>query len=734
MSNIGRPLPRVDGRLKVTGAARYAADWKLPGLLYGYVVSSEIARGRIVRIDAAEALAVDGVVQVLTHENAPKLARANSKYQDDIAPPGKPLRPLHSAEIQFFGQPIALVVADSFERARYAASIVRVTYEAAPHATDLAAARGQQRKPRKRTLIDKPVKPRGNAKKAFAAAQIKHEAEYGAPAEHHNPMEPFAATVEYGSDGKLVIHEKTQGPQNDQRYLDGVFDLEEGEARILAPFVGGGFGAGLRPQYDLFLAVLAARTLKRSVRVTLTRQQMFTLGHRPTTLQRVALGLDAGGNLSALIHEAVSETSRFEDYNENCVNWSASLYACDNMALDHKVVELDINTPLDMRAPGAGWGLWALESAMDELAHRAEMDPLVLREINYAETDPAHERPFSSKELRACYRLGAEKFGWAGRSPEPRSMKDGHQLVGWGMATGVWEANQMPAMARAVLGVDGTLVVGSATTDIGPGTYTAMTQIAADALGLPMEAVRFELGDAALPFAPVQGGSFTTATVGSAVKAACDDVRDELLEHAAELLEVEAETLELVDGQVRSADGPALSIREIMQRAGVQAIEKVSGGVPNAAKQSRVTRNAHSAVFVEVKVDEDLGTIEVSRVVSAIAAGRIINPQLVRSQIMGGVVWGISMALHEHTVMDHRLGRPINPNFAEYHLPVNADIHAIDVVLVEEHDEIVNPLGVKGVGELGLVGVAAAVANAVFHATGVRVRELPITLDKLLGL
>ena len=711
-SPIGQPISRVDGRAKVTGAARYAADWPAPGLLYGYVVSSEIARGKIEKIDLTEALAIEGVVQVFTHENAPSLAGADRKYRDDIAPPGSPFRPLHDAEIHFSGQPIALVVARTFEIARYAASIVRVTYRAAAHSTDLMASRDKGFGPKKRLLVDRPPKPRGKAERAFDASPVQHEAEYLAPPEHHNPMELFGATVVYEDDGRLLIYEKTQGVSNDHRYLQKVFGMKPTELRVMAPFVGGGFGSGLRPSYALFLAVLAARELKRSVRVTITRQQMFTMGHRPATLQRVALGASADGKLQSLTHEALSETSRFEEYTENVVNTSGALYKCANVTMSHEIVELDINTPVDMRAPGSAWGAWALESAMDELAYAGKVDPLALRETNYAERDGNHDRPFSSKELRACYRQGAERFGWDRRSPEPRSMREGHKLIGWGVATGFWEANQMPAIARAILSVDGKLTVSSGTTDIGPGTYTVMTQIAAAELGLAIGDVTFRLGDSTLPLAPVQGGSFTVSTVGSAVKAACAEVKKVL----ARLAKRDA----------------SLAIPELMRKHNLQAIEKVGAGVPNLPKQSKVTRTAHTAVFVEVKVDADLGVIEVSRVVTAVAAGRIMNPKLAQSQIMGGIVWGIGMALEEKSEMDHRLGRYINDNYAEYHVPVNADIQSIEVLFVEEEDTIVNPLGAKGVGELGLVGVAAAVANAIFHATGVRVRELPITLDNLL--
>jgi xanthine dehydrogenase YagR molybdenum-binding subunit len=736
--HIGKPASRVDGRAKVTGAARYAAEYTAPDLAYGVVVSSGVARGRITRIDAAEALALPGVLQVFTHENAPRLARADKRWRDEVAPPGSPFRPLHDNEIKYSGQPVALVVADSFELARYAASLVRVEYERAPHVTDLGRRRDQAYTPKEREGIPLTSGPRGDADKAFAAAPVKLEAEYRTPVEHHNPMEPFATTVVRHEDGKLTVYDKTQGVQNVRDYLCNVFGLSEGELRVVSPFVGGAFGSGLRPQYQVFLAVLAARALKRSVRVTLTRQQMFTFGHRPATWQRVALGAGPDGTLEALVHEAVAETSRFEDYSEPVVTWSGLLYRCDNVRLGHKVTQLDLYTPCDMRAPGAVWGVYAIECAMDELAVKVGADPVELRLKNYAERDQGEDKPFSSKELRACYRQAAEKFGWAKRDPRPRSMREGDALVGWGMATGVWEAMQLQASAKAVLTADGKLTVGSATADIGTGTYTIMTQIAAELLGLPLEDVTFLLGDSALPKAPVEGGSFTAATVGSAVHAACQKLRERLVTLARQvdgspLAGARPEDVTFGDGLILSRHEPsrAVSLASALRHGKLAAIEAEASAGPGP-KRKDFSTYAHSAIFAEVKVDQDLGTIHATRIVTAVAGGRILNPKTARSQVLGGVVWGIGTALEEESVLDHALGRFMNHNLAEYHVPVHADVGDIEVIFVEERDEVVNPLGAKGLGEIGVVGVAAAIANAVYHATGVRVRELPITLDRVL--
>jgi len=640
----------------------------------------------------------------------------------------------------FNGQPVALVVAETFELARYAASLVRVDYKAEPHETDLNAQRSKAYNPKAREYIEPPIQPRGDAEKAFSKAAVKVEAEYSAPAEHHNPMEPFATTVVWEAGGKLTIYDKTQGPGNNQRYVSKVFDLHSDDVCVLSPFVGGGFGAGLRPQYQLFLAVMAAIGLRRSVRVSLTRQQMFTFGHRPQTLQRIKLGAAADGRLKALMHEALAETSRFEDYSEQVVNWSSELYQCRNVRLGYKVAQLDVYTPSDMRAPGAAWGLYAIESAMDELAWKLRMDPLELRLRNYTEKDLNTGKKFSSKQLRQCYQQGAERFGWSRRNPEPRSMREGNSFIGWGMATGVWEAWQLPANAKAVLTADGKLTVGSATADIGTGTYTIMTQIAAETLGLPIADVTFQLGDSRLPQAPVEGGSFTAATIGSAVKAVCEAVRKKVFLLArrirnSPLAHTRLKDVTFADGYVRLHSDPkvGVSITDAMRQRKVASIEEETAVVPNESKQSRYTRHSHTAVFAEVKVDEDLGSIEVSRVVSAVAGGRILNPKTAKSQIIGGIVWGIGMALEEESVIDQNFGRFMNHNLAEYHVPVNADVHDIDVIFVEEHDSIVNPLGVKGLGELGVVGTAAAIANAVFHATGYRVRDLPVTLDKVLA-
>jgi xanthine dehydrogenase YagR molybdenum-binding subunit len=734
---VGEPISRVDGRAKVTGQATYAGEPTVANLVYGSVVSSTITKGTIRKIDTTEALAVPGVLEVLTHENSP-LPASKRTFVDEAGSPGETFIPFRNNTIKFNQQPVALVLADTFEVARYAATLVRVEYDREAHVTDLEAAMGDAYHPPWRELLPPVPKPRGEAEKALAAAAARVDVEYRAPAEHHNPMEPFASTAVWDDEGTLTVYDKTQGVKNVQGFLCSVFDYDDDQVRVLSRYVGGAFGSGLRPQYQVFLAVLAARQLKRSVKVTLTRQQMFSLCYRPFAWQRVALGASRDGKLSALVHEAIQNTSRYEHYCESTVHWSAILYNCDNLKVSFKLTPLDLTAPADMRAPGAAWGLYALESAMDELAVELKIDPLELRLRNYAERDQNRNVPFSSKALRDCYKQGAERIGWSRRKSEPRAVRQDGALVGLGMATSVWESGQLPAAARAVLSLDGILTVSSATSDIGTGTYTIMTQLSAQALGSPIEKVRFALGDSSLPEAPVEGGSFTASTVGTAVHAACEKVREQLYGLALRVPRspiADAKPNEVVfeDGYVRSSKDPsrAVSFADAMRHGMVNEVEGHASTGPSS-KQDGYGIYAHSAVFAEVHVDEDLGSVRVARVVNAVAAGRILNPKTARSQVLGGIVWGIGMALEEESVIDRKFGRFVNHSLGEYHVPVNADVHDLEVIFVDERDEIVNPIGAKGLGEIGLLGVAAAIANAVYNATGKRIRELPITLDKLL--
>ena len=738
--SIGKPVSRVDGPAKVTGAAKYAAEFNAPNLAHGFVVNSKIAKGRIKKIDRTAALAVPGVIEVFTHDNRPTVTSSPGKYADETAPPGSPFRPLYDDQILFAGQPIALVVAEELEVARFAATLVEIEYESEGAITDIDTQIGKAYEPPKKRFPGWDPGPRGNVDKAFTQSPVKVEHTYRTPIEHHNPMECFGTTAVWEDDGRLTIYDKAQGAPNCHRYVCSVFGLAKDKVRLLSPYVGGAFGVGLRPNYQLNLAVLAAIGLKRPVRVALTRQQMFTLGYRPETIQTLSLGAEEDGSLSAIRHDAIASTSRFEDYQEPTAIWTGALYHCRDAAATAKLTQIDLFTPCDMRAPGGASSLYCIESAMDELSYAAGIDPLELRLKNYSEWDQNEDKPFTSNALKDCYYRGAERFGWSKRKPEARSTREGRELVGYGMASGIWEAFRVPTSARAVLAPNGTLEIGCATADIGTGTYTILTQIGAEMLGLPIDKVTVKIGDSDLPVAPVEGGSWTAASAGSAVVEACNGIRRELLKRASKIKNAPLEGADLADitfveGEMRVRGDPsrAMALTDVLHGFNDPIKSEVTSK-PDLAVFKRYSHYTHSAVFAEVRLDEELGMLRVVRVVSAVAAGRILNPKTARSQIMGAVVGGIGMALHEESVVDHRYGRIINHNFAEYHVPVNADIHDIEVIFIEEREPHLNPLGVKGVGEIGIVGTAAAIANAAYHATGVRVRALPITIDKLLGL
>jgi xanthine dehydrogenase YagR molybdenum-binding subunit len=596
--------------------------------------------------------------------------------------------------------------------------------------------------PRKKRTGFEPPKNRGDAAAAFEAAPLKHTATYELGTHHHNPMEMHASTVVWEADGKITVYDKTQGAQNVQAYLAGIFGFSKRDVRVLNPYVGGAFGSGLRPQYQVYLATLAAKMLERSVRVVMTRRQMFSHVHRPPAVQSISLATDAAGRLQAIVNDATTATSRFENYMEAVCNWGLMNYACENASAAYTLAPMDTYTPGDMRAPGAATGMTLFEMAMDEMACLAKIDPLEFRRINYSEIDAMGDRPFTSKALREAYSVGAERFGWSARTPEPRSMREGCELIGFGMATGMWDAMFMKTSAKASMNASGRCAVSSSVCDIGTGTYTLMAQVAADTLGLPLSRIDVTLGDSALSAAPPQGGSWTAASTGAAVRLACAALGDKLVAGADKiegkpLGGAKRDELAFEDGHivVRAEPSRRVSFEDALHATGkpaLEAEETASPGVGGLISAMRKARNTHSAIFAEVGVDEELGVVRVRRIVVAVAAGRIVNPKAARSQILGGVVMGIGMALHEETLTDHRFGRFMNHSFAEYHVPTNADIDAIDVIFVDEPDAEVTPLGIKGLGEIGIVATAAAVANAIFHATGTRARSLPVTIDKLL--
>ncbi|CAN5163413.1 molybdopterin-dependent oxidoreductase [soil metagenome] len=741
MKYIGKEMNRVDGVAKVTGAAKYAVEFAANNVAYGFIVQSEIAKGAIKSIDTTKAEKQSGVIKVFTHLNAPKLSFTDKKDADEMSPEGEPFRALYTDKIMFSGQPIALVVAETYEQARFAAHLVKAAYTTEKSATETTELL-------KNAYVTppedpkNPVKFRGNPTAALKSAPVKIEAEYTIPIEHHNPMEMHGAIAAWEGD-KLTIFDKSQYVYNVRNHLASIFGIAPENVSVISSFVGGAFGSSLRPNYYPLLAAMSSREVKRPFKISFTRRQMFTgHGYRPYTWQKVRLGAEKNGKLTAIIHESVNNTSSFEDYADYTTEFTKTIYACPNLQVTTKVTKTDLPTPFAMRAPGAVSGMFALESALDELAYKLKIDPLEIRLINYAETDPDSGKPWSSKALRECYKEAGDKFGWKKRNPEPRSQRDGKWLVGWGMATGTWGAFQNAATVRIALNANGTAHVSSATSDIGPGTYTVITMIAAEFLGLPPEKVKFELGDTKFPKAPAQGGSWTTASVGSATKSAADAIIKKLLTFAEkenpEFKAATPENVRIENGKILFQNkfksvGILVSVKisELFRKNNLTEIVEVYEGKPSP-ERDKYALQAHGAQFVEVKVDEDLGIVKVTRVVEATACGKIMNPKAAHSQEMGGVVWGIGMALHENTEIDHRYGRMMTTNLADYHIPSNADVHEVETYFVEEEDKIVNELGVKGMGELGMVGIPAAIANAVFHATGKRIRDLPITLDKLL--
>ncbi|MCU7617081.1 xanthine dehydrogenase family protein molybdopterin-binding subunit [Chryseobacterium sp. PBS4-4] len=740
--SVGKPISRLEGHLKVTGSAKYAGEYQADDLLYGYVVNSTVTKGKIKSIDTSEVKKIAGVIEVFTHENKPSTAWFDFQYADMDAPPGTVFKLLKDNDIKYNGQPIALVVADTFELARYAATKLDIVYEQEDFETDLKTNLEKSRDPKKglaSMLKPPPPKPTGDFDQEYENSFIKTDSHFSHGTEHHNPMEMYASTVIYEGKDKLKIYDKTQGTINSQMYVANVFGLKMKNVQVIAPFVGGGFGSGLRPQHQLFMAVMASLALKRNVRITLDRAQMYMIGHRPPTLQQTKFGADKDGKVNAIYHKATGETSRFEDYVEIVVNWANMLYPAENTLLEHEIVPLDVYSPLDMRAPGGSTGMHAIEVTMDEIAYQLNIDPVELRLINYSETDKSSDKEFSSKELRNCYLQGAEKFGWNQRNPEPRSMKRGNKLVGYGMATGMWDANRLLGRAEAIITPDGKVEIKSAVTDIGTGTLTIMTQIAADELGLPIEDITFSHADSKMPFAPIQGGSFTTATVGPAVQNACQALNEKLFKLARKLKDSVLSDAKFKEVQFRNGwislknnAETKISIKDVLASTEGKSVKTTNSAMPNPLTYGKKARAVHSAVFVEVEVDEELGMIEVKRAVTAVAAGKIINPKTAESQVLGGMIWGISKALHEETILDHQFGKYMNANLGEYHIPVHADIHDLEVLFVEENDQFVNDLGVKGVGEIGGVGMPPAITNAIFHATGKRIYDLPIHFDRLL--
>jgi xanthine dehydrogenase YagR molybdenum-binding subunit len=731
-SLIGDRADRVDGRLKVMGGATYFAEYPLPNVTYGVLVGSTVARGTIKRLETKQAERSPGVLMVLSHLSLPNVPGYTSA-KDEKAEPGKgPMKVFENNRINYNGQPIALVVADTLERATYAASLISAEYQSETPRTRLEDNLSRGLVPKAERVKDYQ---RGEVD-AYKKAPVVVEQEYTLPTETHNPMELHGTLAHWETPQKVTVYAKTQGTKMYQQVVMKAFNLPEEGVHIRSPFVGGAFGMGLRAWPHEIAVLLAAKILGRPVKLVLGRDQMFTMvGHRPYTQQKIGLGATPDGKLVGLTHWANVQNATYEEFTEATTGMSKFMYECPNVTTRYRVIPLDMGTPIYMRGPGESTGAFALESALDELASKLKLDPIEMRLRNYPEQDPEENKPWSTNYVRECYKLGAEKIGWKNRVNDPKSTQEDGMLVGYGMATGTFSANRGKASAKASLKPDGTLLIQTAASDIGPGTSTVVAQIAADVMGMDIRNVRVELGDSLLPQAPSQGGSTTVSTVGSAVNDVCVALKQKLGELAStsSLKGVTVGQLQYEDGQVLSADRASkVDYATILKDNKLPVLEltkESSGG----DEQKKFAMYAFSVHFVKVHVHPKTGVVRIKHAVAVADAGTIVNHKTASSQMIGGAVGGIGMALMEEVVMDHRYGRYANNNLADYHVPVNADIPEIDVLFVDKKDPNINPIGAKGLGEIALIGMAPAIANAVFNATGKRIRELPITPDKLLG-
>ncbi len=716
LPSVGAGLDRVDGRHKVTGGARYAAEHNLENMAYAVLVMSTIPSGTIRSIDDSAAKRSSGVLAVISHVNAPKLNQpaqpAAQTQQQPQQPPGNfaepKLIPFDTNKVAYVGQRIAVVVADTLEHATRGAELVKVTYDETPARVDLQKLRGEAFDRGKSHFT------RGDADAALAGAAVKVDQIYRTPHEHHNPMEAHSLVAAWNGD-HLTLYDSSQNIFAVQRTMAQFFGIPKENVHIVSQFVGGAFGSKGSTWPHVIIGVLASRMVDRPVKLVVTRKQLFFgNGHRPETEQHVVLGANADGKLVSLIHDGISQSNDVCTYSERFTRPTRMIYAVDNLRVESPIVSLNLPSPTFMRAPGENPGMFALESAMDELAYALKMDPVQIRLVNHADVSPEDGKQWSSKSLKECYAQGAERFGWSRRNAEPRSMRKGRDLIGWGMASATYPAHRSAASAKAVMKADGTVVVSSGSHEMGMGTATVMAQLAAETLGIPLARVRFEYGDTTLPTAPISAGSQTAASVGSAVFGVADALKKKIAELGG------------VDPATMTAD----SYHDIIAKHYLSDVEAQFDAHP--PEKEEYASSAFGAHFVEVAIDEDIPVVRVQRMVSAFAAGRVLNAKTATSQYYGGIIQGIGMALLEETHLDKRYGSYTNVNFAEYLVPTNADVRSLDIILVPEEDPHVNPIGAKGIGEIGIVGVAPAIANAVFHATGKRVRDLPITIEKLM--
>ena len=735
-SNMGQPLTRRDGILKVKGEARYAADKHLHGMLYAVIANSSIARGRVTFLDVEVAKRHPGVVDVMTPAHKPPLALDPDAKNNPFM---FRLELLQNDQVRYANQAIAVVIATTLEAATEGAALLAPQYETLPARVGLDA--DESFVPPAVGVGHPSEVQHGDVDAALASASQRIEATYETPAQYHNAMEPHAIVAAWDGD-TLSVDAPSQALLLAQMRIAGLFGIPPENIHIRSPFLGGGFGSKAGAAGPQVLGIMAARLVRKPVKLVLRRDQMYgPVGHRTPTRQRLRIGIDSDSRLTAIEHHAKIASSTFDDFFEPAADASHSLYASPAIATSHEAVRIDTGTPMFMRAPGEAPGSLALECAIDEAAFACGMDPLAFRLKNYAEVEPITGKPFSSKALRECYTQAAERFGWARRPLQPRQVRDdAGLLVGWGVGTAIFPALMFQAEARAVIRRDGSGAMESSAIDMGQGAWTAFAQISADSLGLDIDRVEFRAGTSDLPDGGIAGGSAHTATVGSAIHNAGAAVLGQLADLAtgderSPLFGAGNTGVVARDGRLHRRDDESRSesYTDILTRAGLAQIEARGKGGMDPAAQSTYAMHAHGAVFAEVKVDPDLGQIRVTRMVGAFAAGRIINPHLVRSQLFGGMIWGMSFTLHEEAVTDRRSGRIMNANLAEYHVPVNADVPSLDVVTVDEHDPHVNALGIKGVGEISITGSAGAIANAVWHATGIRPRRFPIRIEDVVA-
>jgi xanthine dehydrogenase YagR molybdenum-binding subunit len=767
----GKPIDRVDGRLKITGAATYSAEFNIPNLAYGVVITSTITKGHINQIDTSLAMKIPGMLQVLTYKNSLNLHFPQGSDPGSGKYAEKDLLPLQSDRIFYDGQAIAVVIAQTFEVAEQAASLVKVSYSPDEPLILMEKNLGKAYKPKSGLGGAQLEQKRGDVETAFKSAQVKTDETYTTPVYHHNAMEPHATIAQWNGE-ELMVYDSTQSVFGSRNLLSNMLGVPQDKIRLVSLYIGGGFGSKGFSWPNTVMTCMAAKLVDRPVKLVLSRQQMFsTAGRRTQTIQHIQLGADPAGKLSALKHDTISETSFVDEFTESCGVASIMIYETPNASVSHSLVRLNRGTPCPMRAPGEAPGSFAIEVAMDEMALKLNMDPVAFRLANYSEADPQKKKPFSSKYLRDCYTRGAELIGWTNRSDVPGKIKQGKMLVGYGMSTATYPANRSSSTAKAILLANGNAEIECCTQDIGTGTYTVMTQIAADALAMPVDKIKMKLGDSNYPKGANSGGSQVSASVGPAIRAASLGLIDKLIilalgDPASPLYGMKKEDIAMQDGRfyLKTQTDKGESYTSILNRSRLPQLEAeaiteastreqteaspAAGSKEESVKEEskknlavqedeKVNRKAYSfhsfgAQFVRVLVDPDLMTVHVDKAVAVMDIGKVLNLKTAKNQIMGGMIFGIGMALMEETTYDPNRGRVVTRDLANYLVPVHADMPEFEVEFLDKPDLLISPIGARGIGEIGITGMAAAIANAITNATGKRVRDLPITIDKLI--